>query len=1622
MQHCQNRIDRLRYRETAPVHSLQAPAPPTLSPGRGEDQASVHQPRSNGQREASRKLSLQGLQEAHSGRPFQSDSGSLPHHRSAPDRALEQNFRRSLGAKAPLEQLALEGETTKLTKVPPPTPEQLDSDKLELGDDSWIYGIQLAEAIAEMQQAVHSLVAKLGGQEPTNDDDNNTNDDNNNNHTNNNNNNTTNNNNNNEPNHYNNNKSSRESGLNSLDLDNDNPESDPDLDSRSLFSFNPLVGVESRLGSDDQQEAEQSFHNIGETMTIGFSFRSLTQEGEMIGTTWDRSLEPPDPSSSQLRDKKPQKQVSFDERNLACNELRQNKRKQRYNNLCPQNVQLRQLARRKWPKQSHSYKSSLEEELPEQDNKMTTNKTCWTELQQEDEKQQQPATSLATSFAQRRCTTNNLGSLGEEDSIGSLEQNASTTNLPARSQEHNNNNNNNNNNNILGIGTKNTAAFGILIDTGAAISVAPKDFASQSELSPVEGTFQLRTITGNAIKAYGRRLVQLVGPELCLCVSFVIADVAQPLLGMDILIANQLSLVTNNLHEYYLVNSLGAKTRLQPRGLQLYLPAFPHESGLSILRGSSFQHPCESLLDDKGRTLATSGGACETSFQQENLRPQQDKNTAALGTTALPKGARKRRRNKKKKPLAEEASPAQLSARSLEQEGQKLAASELRNSRRTSFKEQIELAAREQPSLEAMAIQEISLRILLTLSLRKRWLITTARATCSQEALGKQLRSLGLDQNKVDNNIFSGDELVLLLHENSILIAGTEEQQECFFCELSALECLDDMQKLQEETPIQFAQRILEYTAWSNKIRVALPQTFYHDLLQRHELQDNNGTTTLEEEKLRQNASEQNQALDAHSQELYNKSVEDLAWTALTVRPDLSFEVHMLTQSLNQPTRKDEQQLRKVLGYVRETLHYSMSLQPTKELTKKEAHSLELVAFSGTAWTSEGRSTSTACLNLWGANLIASCKTACAHTQEEAELNAVRLALHIASHTKSFLQHLGLDHLSQLVGINLRTTSWHDVLEKGEPLAFQLGLSRRNKHIQLGQLRISKVLPHKNLAHSLANNAPRQMLLAKLRIEKEAAETGALLSVFGQGLASLESRASFLVGMVALEQPPMAQLHPRQLVFLKPADSFTKSFQKRLPKSLQSLTLQSLSLEKDQSDSLTLHSWSFATYSLYLDSLSLLQDSFRSLNWMSLSFQNCNSQSLILHSLHDERDRFCSLTLQSLSLNNDNCFPRMSFEESSFENGSLEELDETLAHSKLEKKAETNSFQSDSLTKAKLAQEAGTNSFKSFSHRIWSLRMCLSLLLFCSFQYISAALILETCFCTSSFPKQSLQEEQLEAAYQLDQYTSLSFTCFSLSQCSSSTLESFNQLDLTTSLSLPTLDSVRFSHQLQATSFDKSSFELRAFRGAASLQITRIKQNQLQSLQLQEQQLTRCFVSGGALQTRALTTTSSFSTASTLMSLSFPNQPSINISKRALRRRTLSALTWISLSLAQVAWLNPTSTALISPLQLTALTWISLSLAQDAWLKPSSLRAWKNSPLTRSLTAIFPTRAFTATSSHRSASMRSLQTTSFRRLASASALATTSLRTTSSFRTTLFCFSFLFNNFVFNNSFAQKGG
>ena len=112
--------------------------------------------------------------------------------------------------------------------------------------------------------------------------------------------------------------------------------------------------------------------------------------------------------------------------------------------------------------------------------------------------------------------------------------------------------------------------WGILVDTGAATSVAPRSFASDIELSPAPSTLQLTTATGQAIETY-----------VSLEVSFVIADVATPLLGLDIKIKDRLSLQVEHDAQHVLVNPAGDRTQLEHMGRHLYMIACPSQHGLS---------------------------------------------------------------------------------------------------------------------------------------------------------------------------------------------------------------------------------------------------------------------------------------------------------------------------------------------------------------------------------------------------------------------------------------------------------------------------------------------------------------------------------------------------------------------------------------------------------------------------------------------------------------------------------------------------------------------------------------------------------------------------------------------------------------------------------------------------------------------------------------------------------------------------------------------------------------------------------------------------------------------------------------------------------------------------------
>ena len=170
--------------------------------------------------------------------------------------------------------------------------------------------------------------------------------------------------------------------------------------------------------------------------------------------------------------------------------------------------------------------------------------------------------------------------------------------------------------------------------------------------------------------------------------------------------------------------------------------------------------------------------------------------------------------------------------------------------------------------------------------------------------------------------------------------------------------------------------------------------------------------------------------------------------------------------------------------------------------------------------------------------------------------------------------------------------------------------------------------------------------------------------------------------------------------------------------------------EKHNLESLNLESWSFPTPSLTLQSLIRIRDRLHSLTLQSLSLEEGSLQ---------------SLTSKSLSLIDETCFQSLSFSEVSLEDGK-QELEENLALNLLKRRAETNSFSRISLQERQPAQEAKTNSFSNHSFR-GILSLYWPIFLLCSFQLVCSALLLKTSSCNFSFPIQSLQQNQLEAAY-----------------------------------------------------------------------------------------------------------------------------------------------------------------------------------------------------------------------------------------------------------------------------------
>ena len=289
---------RNRLRKTTPLQSLGAPDPPTILPSGVDARSSLQLPQYNLGSACRVGKHLRSLQKKSS--RAQKQAVSFPGYRTAP----AYNLRRSLSEMTLPQHLALEEKTRQKLLQNDPPPIQLSHVVAQLRAE--LCTLQhVVRQLAELQSVACSKKRdniELGENSARNKTNNNNNDDDDDNNKN------------------DHNKNSQESGLNSLDLDDDNPESESDLDRTSLVSFNPSMGqVESGLGSLDQQEADLSFDNLGhQTMTVASSLGSLDQQqqDEQEGKTTRMSF-----GKTQ-----PKKRVTFSKATLAAyNEKGQNK-------------------------------------------------------------------------------------------------------------------------------------------------------------------------------------------------------------------------------------------------------------------------------------------------------------------------------------------------------------------------------------------------------------------------------------------------------------------------------------------------------------------------------------------------------------------------------------------------------------------------------------------------------------------------------------------------------------------------------------------------------------------------------------------------------------------------------------------------------------------------------------------------------------------------------------------------------------------------------------------------------------------------------------------------------------------------------------------------------------------------------------------------------------------------------------------------------------------------------------------------------------------------------------------------------------------------------------------------
>ena len=525
-------------------------------------------------------------------------------------------------------------------------------------------------------------------------------------------------------------------------------------------------------------------------------------------------------------------------------------------------------------------------------------------------------------------------------------------------------------------------------------------------------------------------------------------------------------------------------------------------------------------LPNQGILLSATSLMPETKLGPSNLQLGKENGKKGGVDKSLPHRNLEKHRNQPNKPAIgqQQALPK---AKPKQKKGQRKVADKLSTWEKNDYFEKLQLVLLDQQdpraSLDHNTGRHLSLRIMAILSLMNKWELQTLRIPAAHpKELTKTLRKLELTESKVDSEIMIGHKLVVVQHEDCLLISGDKMQQECFCNKLSAHHHPTEQQQLGENAPLNFWDMLLEQNQADKAINMHPTKAFYQDLLGRYSLEDaRGGETPIELDRTAPRWTSTN--LDAERSKLYKETVGKLAWLSM-LRPEIAFAVHRCSLSFAKPTEQHEDQLRSLLKYIAGTQTYTINLQIPRRWER--AKNLELLAFS-TSWVQSSRAATCASLSFMGVHLGASIQQATSKSQ--AELLSVRLASILAFHTKSLLQDL-----------QLAKPLCFRVLTRG-PVPSKLGLSKRTRHIELsshlGQFRLSKVRPQQNLAELLANNlraCELHRLLPKLQLQARCTGELALPTVRCEGRAFFSSGVdSFYIGQLrcapAMEKPQLVQ-------------------------------------------------------------------------------------------------------------------------------------------------------------------------------------------------------------------------------------------------------------------------------------------------------------------------------------------------------------------------------------------------------------------------------------------------------------------------------------------------------------------